>query len=91
VIVHPAWLNGVLQAFEEPGVMAVTGPVLPAELETEAQFCFSKATQLRWGYRPLLFGADFFAYTQRNGAPVWRIGAGANIAFRRECLRSRCL
>jgi GT2 family glycosyltransferase len=85
VIVHPAWLDGVLQAFEQPDVMAVTGPVLPAELKTEAQVLFQQS-QLNcgWGYRPQLFGANFFTHTQRNGAPVWRIGAGANMAFRRE-------
>src|SRR5262249_11263229 len=30
------------------------------------------------------FGPDFYAATRARGCPVWDIGAGANMAFRRE-------
>jgi hypothetical protein len=42
VTVHPNWIARLQQSFPDPQVMAVTGLVLPAELETEAQFIFEK-------------------------------------------------
>ena len=85
VEVHSGWLWGVLNGFNAPDVMAVTGPVLPAELKTEAQILFQRSHQNSgWGYHRLLFDAAFFTYTQPRGAPVWHIGAGANMAFRRQ-------
>jgi GT2 family glycosyltransferase len=85
VVVHPDWLLDLLQGFEDPHVMAVTGPVLPAELETAAQVAFQQG-QLNcgWGYRQLDFDANFFQHTRNNGSPVWRVGAGANMAFRKQ-------
>ena len=35
------------------------------------------------GFVPLVFGQDFFTKTRPFGVPVWRIGAGASMAFRR--------
>ncbi|MBD1826614.1 glycosyltransferase [Microcoleus vaginatus GB1-A2] len=85
VIVHPDWVTRIAQSFREPKIIAVTGLVLPAELETEAQLIFQKGdTGFGWGYRSLTFDAEFFKDTKHLGAPVWRIGAGANMAFRRE-------
>jgi GT2 family glycosyltransferase len=85
VIVHPDWLLGMLHGFDKPDVQAVTGPILPAELETESQLLFQLADEdTSWGHQRLLFDAGFFAATQGKGAPVWHIGAGANMAFRRE-------
>jgi hypothetical protein len=70
VVVHPDWLLDLLQGFEDPHVMAVTGPVLPAELETAAQVAFQQG-QLNcgWGYRQLDFDANFFQHTRNNGSP----------------------
>lgn len=85
VIVHPDWVARIAQSFREPKVIAVTGLVLPAELETEAQLIFQKGdTGFGWGYRSLTFDAEFFKDTKHLGVPVWRMGAGANMAFRRE-------
>ncbi|MEG3990834.1 glycosyltransferase [Microcoleus sp. S28C3] len=85
VIVHPDWVARIAQSFSEPKVIAVTGLILPAELETEAQLIFQKGESgFGWGYRSLTFDPEFFKDTKHLGAPVWRIGAGANMAFRRE-------
>jgi GT2 family glycosyltransferase len=65
--------------------MAMTGLVLPAELETRAQFAFQVAgLGWEWGYRVVDFDEEFFNSMKNIGVPVWRIGAGANMAFRRE-------
>lgn len=85
VMVHPDWIARLQQGFQDPRVMAVTGLMLPAELETEAQLIFHRgAAGPGWGYRALTFDPQFFADMKDQGVPVWRIGAGANMAFRRE-------
>lgn len=85
VVVHPNWLVGLQQGFSDAIVMAVTGLMLPAELESEAQMIFHRGGGgPGWGFRPLTFDAQFFNDMKPIGVPVWRIGAGANMAFRRE-------
>ena len=84
VTVHPDWILRIQQRFKDPRVMAVTGLVLPAELKTEAQFLFEAHWGFGRGYQPKTFDFRFFERTQRKGTPVWEIGAGANMAFRRK-------
>ena len=85
VTVHRAWVGRLQQAFDGSDVLAVTGLVLPAALDTEGQLLF----ELHVGgfghdYRRLVFDPRWFAGMRHLGAPVWRVGAGANMAFRRE-------
>jgi glycosyltransferase involved in cell wall biosynthesis len=82
--VHRNWTVQLQKAFRRPAVMAVTGLVLPAELETEAQCIFEEHWGFNRGYRRRVFDGDFLARTLGRGAPVWQIGAGANMALRRE-------
>lgn len=84
VVLHPRWLERMVDAFDAPDVMAVTGLVLPAELETEAQQIFERHWGFGRGYRRIDFGRDFFERTRAMGCPVWEVGAGASMAFRRE-------
>lgn len=85
VIVHPDWITRITQGFQGDRVIAITGLILPAELENEAQLIFQKGhTGFGWGYRPITFDTQFFEDMKPYAVPVWRIGAGANMAFRRE-------
>ena len=84
VRLHPRWLERLAAAFDAPGVMAVTGLVLPAALDTPAQLHFERHWGFGRGYRPIDYGADFFAVDRKRGCPVWLIGAGASMAFRRD-------
>ncbi|BCL37656.1 glycosyltransferase family 2 protein [Nostoc sp. MS1] len=85
VEVHPDWCVRLQQAFINPQVLAVTGLMLPAELETEAQYIFHQGSGgSAWDYRAINYDRQFFANMQHRGVPVWRIGAGANMAFRRQ-------
>lgn len=85
VVVHPHWVVRLERAFDDPAVMAVTGLVLPAELETEAQVAFERSHKGEgWGFRRKCFDSGFYARMKRWGVPVWQIGAGANMAFRRD-------
>lgn len=87
VELSPTWTAEIVRAFETSEADAVTGLVLPASLETPAQ----RAFELRLGgftarFTPLQFDGRFLAETWEMGPQVWRIGAGANMAFRRASL-----
>lgn len=85
VEVHPQWLERLRIAFDNPMVMAMTGQVLPARLETEAEEAFQLyASGFGWGFLPVTYDSYFFNRTRLYGVPVWNIGAGANMAFRRK-------
>lgn len=85
VIVHSNWITRLQQGFQDPRVMAVTGLMLPAQLDTEAQLIFHQGTgSPGWNYQALTFDSQFFENMKPRGVPVWRIGAGANMAFRRK-------
>jgi GT2 family glycosyltransferase len=86
---NPDWLLWVARGFANSQVMAVTGQVLPAELETRAQLIFQESgCGFGWGYVPRTFDGTFWENHQKSGVPVWTIGAGANMAFRREVFES---
>jgi GT2 family glycosyltransferase/SAM-dependent methyltransferase len=85
VQVHPRWLLGIWQAFSHDTVFGIAGLVLAAELETETQIRFElDFGGFNRGYRPITFDSFFFNSMVDRGIPVWRIGAGANMAFRRD-------
>lgn len=85
VRVDPSWVTAIAQAFQtHPDVMAVTGLVVPAELETEAQVLFETNGGFGKGFQPRRWEFP-------NGKPIhWshvgtgNIGTGANMAYRRS-------
>jgi GT2 family glycosyltransferase/SAM-dependent methyltransferase len=83
--VHPDWISRLRAGFDSPTVKSVTGLVLPAELDTSAQVTFEKGMGgFSQGYQRILYDQNFTEQTKRGGMPVWRIGAGANMAIRRD-------
>jgi GT2 family glycosyltransferase len=87
VTVHPDWITRLRRCFVDSDVMVVTGLILPAELDTEAQLQFQRGHGgFQWGYRARKFDAWFFQKMKNRGIPVWKIGAGANMAIRRDAL-----
>ena len=81
------WIRELGAAFARSGADAVTGLVLPIELHSEAQQLFEFGFGgLGSGFLPKLFDHRFVAAGRHYGLTVWRIGAGANMAFRREIL-----
>jgi GT2 family glycosyltransferase len=81
---HPRWLERLVAAFDDPAVLAVTGLVLPARLDTEAQWIFEARWGFGRGFERIDFGQAFYRAKRAYGCPAWEIGAGANMAFRRE-------
>lgn len=85
VRVHPQWLSGLQIAFSHPQTLAVTGQIIPASLATEAQVVFELGQGCLGGeYESVVFDQKFFAANLAHGVPVWKVGAGANMAFRRS-------
>ena len=85
VVADRGWLQAVGRVFaESPAVMAVSGLIEPAELETRAQRDFEAyggfghGWARRWLYRPRRAGRPDFWH--HGGG--W-LGTGANMAFRR--------
>jgi GT2 family glycosyltransferase len=81
----PSWTMEIVRAFSGAAIDAVTGLVLPARLDTPAQ-CYFQFKMGGFGSEcvPLIFDRRFLDETKATGAQVWRIGAGANMAFRRS-------
>jgi glycosyltransferase involved in cell wall biosynthesis len=86
VTVHPHCVYQTWKTFEDPAIGAMTGLVLAAELKTEAQYIFEKEWRFNRGYLYKVYDSQFFNSTLKWGPPVWQIGAGANMAFRKSIL-----
>jgi GT2 family glycosyltransferase len=84
VVVDPGWLGRLLAGFRSPDVMAVTGLVLPGALDNEAHRVFEDVVgAFGQGFRGWEVGPEWFHRHRRRTPPVWRLGAGASVAFRR--------
>ncbi len=84
VRVHPHWVYQLWQTFETSEAAAMTGLVIATELQTEAQLIFEKHWSFNRGYVDKVYDTAFFDQHLATGPPVWEIGAGANMAFRRS-------
>jgi GT2 family glycosyltransferase/SAM-dependent methyltransferase len=86
--VHRDWVRRLREGFIDPNVMSVTGLVLPARLDTPSQVTFEKAMGgFGQGYQRIVYNTEFMRRTKNRGTPVWRVGAGANMAIRREAFQ----
>lgn len=87
-LVDPLWLTALAAPFlADPRTGCVTGLIVPAELDTEAQLALERHGAFAKGYAPRVWSlrappADpLFPFT------AGRFGSGANMAFRTELLR----
>lgn len=81
VLVHPLWVFRVWETFQTDSIQAMTGLVIVESLKTEARFLFEKHWSFNMGYLEKSFDKNFLHSSK--APPVWKIGAGANMAFRR--------
>jgi glycosyltransferase involved in cell wall biosynthesis len=90
VIADRLWLLELVRGFRlAQGVACVTGLIVPAELETEAQIVAERL----WGFNKG-FAARVFDGTTHGGDPLYpyaagKFGSGANMAFDTAELRAR--
>lgn len=82
VLIHPLWVYRVWETFQTASVAAMTGLVIAMTLDTESQFIFEKYWSFNRGYLDKIYDKDYFSFS--NAPPVWEIGAGANMAFRKS-------
>lgn len=87
VEVSKDWITNIKAGFANPLTMAVTGLVLPASLSTKPQYMFEKHFGFNRGYAPKVFDHHYFLDNLPYGVPVWDIGAGANMAFRKQAFQ----
>jgi len=83
VVLHPHWLENLTGALNEPDIVATTGLVLPGSLATEAQYIFETQWGFGRGFQVKTFDGTYYESTRKQGSPVWEIGAGASMAFRK--------
>ncbi|MCG7856172.1 glycosyltransferase family 2 protein [Flavihumibacter sediminis] len=87
VVVDPHWLYHIQNSFDDQSIDAITGLVLPLQLETESQFIFERYWTFNKGYAKRLYNHEFLQSAPSECPKVWNIGAGANMAFRKEILQ----
>lgn len=78
---EPGWLKALVANFGDPRVMCATGLTLPLELETPAQELFEEHCTFVRGFRRHVFDG-----LRDNPLAVGPVGAGANMAVRRNVL-----
>jgi glycosyltransferase involved in cell wall biosynthesis len=88
VIVDRGWAAGLVSAFlDEPEAGCVTGPIIAAELDTQAQMWIEEYGGFSKGFVRRVFDP----LDSRNEVPLFpyaagTYGSGANMAFRRETI-----
>lgn len=88
VTVDPKWYQGWQEAWvENPDAGAITGLVLPYELETEAQILFERRGGFGRGFDKIRYGSLHHGNTLYPcGSGIF--GAGCNMSFWRQALLS---
>jgi GT2 family glycosyltransferase len=83
VVVDPEWARALANIFvENPEVMAVTGLVLPYELETEAQLFFEWYGGFGRGFERKWYRMDQESGERWKCYGTGQFGTGANMAYR---------
>lgn len=89
VVVDAGWFAGYCEAIDEnPDTGAVTGLVLPAELETDAQVMFERRGGFRRGMHKLRYQGDRLPGNAVYPTGAGMFGAGCNMVVRRELLEA---
>jgi glycosyltransferase involved in cell wall biosynthesis len=85
VVVDPSWVRVIACAFaSDESVAAVTGLVLPAELETEAQILFERYRSFGRGLQRRRVAAPRGAAVAHRYGLAGDYGTGANMSYRRD-------
>ncbi|WP_441248987.1 glycosyltransferase family 2 protein [Kitasatospora sp. McL0602] len=89
VIVDAGWVEALADAFTtDTRIACVTGLVLPAELETEAQAVLERYSGYARGFTARSWSLQEYPDDPLLRFSVGRFGTGANMAFRTELLRA---
>ncbi|MBA2459099.1 MAG: glycosyltransferase, partial [Gemmatimonadales bacterium] len=84
VVADAGWIRAIAMAFAaDASVAAVTGLVLPSELDTEAQVLFERYRSFGRGFAPRRIVQDHDGPVAHRYGAAGDYGTGANMAFRR--------
>jgi glycosyltransferase involved in cell wall biosynthesis len=89
VEVERGWLAALAGAFADPATTCVTGLIMPAELQTEAQLLVEQAGGFSRGFTRRTFTLGMPGAGPLFPFAAGRLGSGANMAFRTRWLVSR--
>ncbi|MFC1975505.1 glycosyltransferase family 2 protein [Chloroflexota bacterium] len=85
VVVDSGWVSALVKVFTgDPEVMAVTGLVIPHELETESQILFEKYGGFGRGFKQIRTRLDAKQRDRWRYYGAGQYGTGANMAYRRS-------
>ena len=85
VAVDPGWVRALVAAFgSDESIAAVTGLVLPAELQTDAQVLFERYRSFGRGFVPRRIAPGSQSPLAYRYGAAGDYGTGANMAFRRS-------
>lgn len=86
VEVDKLWTYRIWETFLQENIDGMTGLVLATSLETESQQIFEKHWGFNKGYEDIYYNLGFVKYS--GDIPrLWELGAGANMAFRKEVIQ----
>lgn len=87
-VMDDGWYDGFVAAWRrDPEAAAITGLVLPLELETEAQRLFEARGGFRRGFARLRYAGDTLAGNRLYPAGAGIFGAGCNMVLRRSVMQ----
>ena len=87
VTVTSNWMTPIRAGFADPGVAVVSGLVLPMQLDSAAAVAFEiNYGGLAGSFLPTRYDRSLLDTAFGEAPPVWKVGAGANMAFRRTAL-----
>ncbi|NJR48753.1 MAG: glycosyltransferase [Leptolyngbyaceae cyanobacterium CSU_1_3] len=83
------WLEKLIAPLARADVMAVTGNILPLELNTQSQQIFEQYGNggLGRGFERFEVNGDWFERSWMYAVPTWELGGTANAAFRGSIFR----
>jgi GT2 family glycosyltransferase len=85
VIVDRAWVRALAEVFgENPEVMAVTGLVVPYELETPTQVLWEKSQWFERKFQQKWYHRGEGKTLPNDLLATWQLGTGKNMAYRRN-------
>lgn len=88
-LADPGWLAALAEGFaQDPGVVCVTGLIVPAELETPAQAALERHGGFAKGFAPRTWSLHHPPHDPLFPFTAGRFGSGTNMAFRVGPLRA---
>ena len=85
VEVDKLWTYRIWETFLSKEIDVLVGLIIASSLETESQQIFEKHWGFNKGYEDIYYNLGFVENSEAM-PPLWDIGAGANMAFRKEVI-----